>query len=442
MMFTGKKAFNVLWFSQSISLLGSGMTRFALLIWAFQTEGTATALALLGFSVTITFVIASPFAGVLVDRWDRRRVMFFSDLGAGLMSAMVLVLFSLGRLQLWHLFLMEGVTGALEAFQEPAFSASVSLLVPRNAYTQANAKLGLGKSAARILAPALAGVLLKISGMPVVLLADLTSMALALAALFFLHIPQPPPSREGQGLGGQRFLRQMLFGFGYIFRRPGLRMLLFIFFLVNLFGTITYFAVLSPMILARSGGSELALSTVQAAMGVGGVAGGLLLSVWGGPRRKTRGFALATMASFLFGDFLLAVSRSVPGWAMAGFIADFTIPFIVSPYFAFWQEVVPPDVQGRVFSTREMVQVTAQPFGYLAGGLLADHLFEPALQAGGWLAGSVGLLVGTGPGAGMSAMFLCTSLLGTLTGLLGLLAPSIRRLEAQPEEPAEGPAVV
>jgi len=106
-----------------------------------------------------------------------------------------------------------------------------------------------------------------------------------------------------------------------------------------------------------------------------------------------------------------------------------SIPFIVSPYFALWQELVPLDVQGRVFSTRDMVQVLSQPFGYLAGGLLADRLFEPALQVGGALASSVGRLVGTGPGAGMAAMFLCTSLLGGLTGVLGLLSPSVRHLD-------------
>lgn len=429
MSFTGKKAFNLLWLSQASSFLGSGMTRFALLIWAYEVEGTATALALLGFSITITYVIASPFAGVLVDRWDRRKVMFFSDLGSGLMTALILLLYATGHLELWHLFLMEGVAGVMEAFQEPAFSASVSLLVPKDGYTRANAQLGLGKSAGRILAPALAGVLLNITGIEVVMLADLGTMALALLALGLLRIPPPPPSPESQAAREVPFARQLLFGFRYIFQRPGLRSLLFIFFLINLFATLTYFAILSPMVLARTGGDELALATVRTMMGVGGIAGGLVMSIWGGPRRKARAFAIFTMLSFLLGDFLFAISRTTAGWALAGFIADFTALFLVSPYFAIWQEVVEPDVQGRVFAARETAQVVSQPFGYLGGGLLADHLFEPALQPGGLLADSVGLLVGTGPGAGMSAMFLFTALLGMLTGLLGLLSPAIQKLE-------------
>jgi MFS family permease len=154
-----------------------------------------------------------------------------------------------------------------------------------------------------------------------------------------------------------------------------------------------------------------------------------MISFWGRTRRKVKTYLISTLLSFLICDFLTAVSRSVIGWSISGFLSELSIPFIVSPYFALWQELVPPDVQGRVFSTREMVQVTAQPFGYLAGGLLADKVFEPALQVGGVLAGSVGRLVGTGPGAGMAAMFLLTSLLGGLTGLLGLLSPSIRHLD-------------
>lgn len=425
---TNKRAFKVLWAGQSISLLGTGMTRFAVLLWAYQQEGTATALALLGFFVTTAFVVASPFAGVLVDRWDRRKVMAFADLGAGCMTALLLVLYTAGRLQVWHLYLAQGVAGALEAFQDPAFSASVSLLVPRERYTRANSLLGLGRSASRIFAPALASVLMQTGGLEWVMAVDLGTLALALIGLLCIRIPAPPRSVEGAWAMGH-LGRELRFGFQYIFRRPGLRGVLLIFFLINVFATLTYFGVLSPMILARTGGDEVGLGVVRAVMGVGGVVGGMALSLWGGPRRKVRLYLLSTSLSFLICDFLMGVSRSVAGWSIAGFLSDFGIPFIISPYYALWQELVPPDVQGRVFATREMVQVTAQPFGYLAAGFLADRVFEPAMQVGGALAGSLGWLVGTGPGAGMAAMFICTSLGGVLIGLLGWLSPAIRKLD-------------
>jgi MFS transporter, DHA3 family, macrolide efflux protein len=425
---TGLNAFRILWAGQSLSLLGSGMTRFAVMIWAFQVQGTATALALLGFFNCLTYVIASPMAGVLVDRWNRRTVMVFADLGAGLATAFLLVMFTLGRLELWHLYLAVGMVGVFEAFQEPAFSASVSLLVPRQEYTRSNALLGLGKSAARMLSPAIAGILLPVAGLGVIMLVDLATMSLAMLGLAFVRIPRPTASLEGRRAEGS-FWRQVRFGGAYILRRPGLRGLLFSFFLINLFGTLTYFAVLSPMVLARTGGNETILGWVRTAMGMGGIAGGLVVSARGFSKNKARVYLLSVTLSFLVCDAMMATSTSAAGWIAAGLLAEFSIAFIVSPYFAIWQEVVPTDIQGRVFAMREMVQVASQPVGYLAGGLLADYLFEPFMLGGSGLAAALSGLVGFGPGSGMAVMFLFTSLFGGLTGLLGLLSPSIRRLD-------------
>lgn len=428
---SGWNVFRVLLAGQAVSLLGTGMTRFAVMIWAYQKDGSATTLALLGFFSCITYVIASPFAGVLVDRWDRRRVMICADLGAGLMTALLLGLNLSGRLEIWHLYLAEGLAGAFEAFQEPAFSSAVSLLVPRTSYTRANALLGLGRSASRMFAPSFAGLLQHQAGLNAVMAVDLGTLSLALSSLLFIRLPAPRESAEGRAARGN-FWREARFGAAFILKRPGLRGILFTFFLINLFATLTYFAVHSPMILARTGGDELALGTVRTVMGLGGIAGGLLISLWGGPQRKARSFLIATLLSFLICDFMTAVSRSTAGWAIAGFLAELSIPFIVSPYYALWQENVPEDVQGRVFSTREMVQISSQPFGYLVGGLLADGLFEPLMAGGSPLAGMLGGLLGSGPGAGMALMFVSTSLLGALTGLYGLLSPAIRALDGAP----------
>ncbi|MBN2004724.1 MAG: MFS transporter [Anaerolineae bacterium] len=420
--------FRVLWAGQSLSLLGTAMTRFAVLVWAYEASDSVMALALLGFFSSLTFIIASPFAGVMVDRWDRRKVMLLADLGAGAMTALLLGLNLGEHLQIWHLYLAQGIAGVCEAFQHPAFSAAVSLVVPKEEYTRANGLLGVGRSAARVLAPALAGLVQQVAGLNTVMIADLTTLALAVGGVLLIRIPAAPLSDAGRQAAGTLW-RQMRFGIRYILHDAGLRGILLAFFMVNLFGTVTYFAVLSPMILARTGGDEVALGVVRTVMSVGGVAGSALISLWGGTRRKAHFFLISTALSFLFCDFMTATSRSVLGWCVAGFLSELTIPFIDCPYVAIWQERVPPDVQGRVFATRDMVQIGAQPIGYLMGGILADRLFEPAMMSGGALAGALGWLVGTGPGAGMAAMFLGTSLLGGLTGALGLLSPAVRKLD-------------
>lgn len=427
------RTFNFLLFGQSISLLGTGMTRFAVMIWAFEQTGSATALALLGFFNCITYILVSPFAGVLVDRLPRRKVMFLADLNAGLMTAFLLAISLTGELQLWHLYLAFGLTGVFEAFQDPAFTSSISLLVPKEEYTRSNGMLGMGRSVARMLAPIFAGLVQQVLGLNAVLCIDIFTMTIALLGLLIVHIPSAPASAVGIESSGD-FRRELQFGIGYIFRQAGLRNLTLSFFMVNLFATLTYFAVLSPMILARTAGDETALGIVRTAMGIGGITGGALIVAWRTPRRKARMYLIVTGLSFLICDAGMAVSRSVYGWAIVGFLSELTIPFIVSPYFALWQEIVPPDVQGRVFSIREMIQVASQPIGYLLGGLMADRLFEPAMQSHGWFTALVGGLVGTGQGAGMASMFLFTSVCGGLLGAIGLLLPSIRQLD-EPKSP-------
>lgn len=426
------KTFYVVWAGQALSLLGTSMTRFALMIWAFEKEQSVSALALLGFFSTFTFILASPLAGVLVDRWDRRKVMLLADALAGLMTAALFLLNLRGELQVWHLYLATGLTGAFSAFQEPAFWATISLIVPEGQFARANGMVGLAKSAVTMLAPIFAGLLLQSAGLNWVMSADLLTMSLALGSLLLIRFPAPPASAEGQQARGS-YLQEIRFGTRYIFQRRGLVQILAVFFFINLFSTLTYFGVHTPLILTRTGGDEVGLGIVRTVMGLGGILGGLLISIWGVPRRKTRVFLITTALSFLVCDFLTAASRSVPAWAIAGFLAELSIPFIVSPYYALWQEIVPPDVQGRVFATREMLQVSSQPVGYLFSGLLADRLFEPALQSSALLNQWLNPLIGSGPGAGMAAMFLCTALLGCLTGLLGLASPAIRQLDERPQ---------
>lgn len=423
-LFTDKKAFYLLWAGQSLSLLGSGLTRFALMIWAFENSGSVTSLVLLGFFSSLTFILASPFAGVVTDRLNRKWVMFFADLGSALVTASLLLLSINGEMQIWHLYVAQGLSGAFEAFQSPAFFSSVSQLVPREEFTRSNALIGLAKSAIMVVAPALASVILSFGGLHLVMKIDLISLLPGLIAVLLVRLAKAPPSETG-ALARGNFWHEFRFGFRYIFSHPGLRTILLIFVGINLFAGFTYMSILSPMILTRTGGDEIALGTVQTVMGVGGILGGLVLTFRRAPKKKAALFTWATLISFGICDLLTAASRSVWSWSVAGFLSEFGIPFMVSPYYSIWQETVPEDVQGRVFAVREMIQTSPSPLGFLIGGVMADHVFEPAFMGITPLSG----LVGSGPGAGMAAMFLLTGLLGALDGLFGVLSPAVRKLD-------------
>ena len=419
--------FTIVWLGQVVSLLGTAMTGFALTIWAWQVTEQATALALVGFFTFGPTVLLSPVAGALVDRWNRKLVMMLSDLGAGAATVVTLALYGSGGLEVWHLYVLGAWTGAFGAFQFPAYSAAISTMLPKAQYARASGMLSLAESTSAIAAPVLAGVLLAVIGIGGIMVIDIVTFTVALLTLLWVAIPQPDASEEGRESRGSLF-EESLYGFRYIVKRPSLLGLQLVFTAINLIATFG-FIVLAPMILARTGNDELVLGSVQSALGVGGVAGGILLSVWGGPKRRVHGVLLGMAASSLLGTTLLGVGQALPLWLTAAFFSAFFIPVLNGSNQAIWQAKVAPDVQGKVFAARRLIAQLSAPVAMLLAGPLADAVFEPAMMPGGALEATFGPLVGTGPGAGMGLMFVMSGVAGTLVGLGGYLFPAVRRVE-------------
>ncbi|MFM7173412.1 MAG: MFS transporter, partial [Caldilinea sp.] len=217
----GMAAFSWIWAGQFVSLLASAMTRFALTIWAFQETGQATALALVGFFAFAPTVLFSPLAGALVDRWNRKLVLILSDLAAGLATVALLLLYNAGELQIWHLYVANAFAGTFEAFQFPAFSAAMSLMVPQQHYGRANGLVALTEAATGIAAPLLAGILLAWVGLRGVMAIDVVTFVLAIAVVLLVTVPQPKRSEEGRAAAGGLWA-ESFYGFRYIWERKGL----------------------------------------------------------------------------------------------------------------------------------------------------------------------------------------------------------------------------
>jgi hypothetical protein len=246
--------------------------------------------------------------------------------------------------------------------------------------------------------------------------------------MFFVRIPNPREEGEDEEIG-QRFWQKFVSGLRYIRHHEGLMGLLVVMLVINLFAALTWFAVMPAMVLARSGNDEVALATVQAAMGIGGIIGSLLMSIWGGPKRRIHNVLAATGISFLLGDLLFGIGRTVVVWSVGGFLGSLFIPFIVAGNMSLWQSHVPLKIQGRVFAAQTAIRTATMPVGYLLGGLLADYLFEPSMAAGGVFAGQLDWLVGSGPGAGMGLMFVFTGLCGSAVGWGGYLIRGLRTID-------------
>ena len=425
---SGMRTFTFVWVGQLLSIFGTALTQFGLTVWAWQETGQATALALVGFFTFAPTVLLSPVAGALVDRWNRKLVMMLSDIGSALATLGILILHLTGSLEIWHLYVAGAIAGAFQAFQFLAYSAAITMIVAKAQYGRASGMLSLAESAAGILAPGAAGALLAFIGLQGILVVDLVTVTLAVTILLLVRIPQPSRSTVGAGVR-HNLWQESLYGFGYIFSRPSLLGLQLVFFGLNLIATFGG-TVTNPMILARTGNNATVLGTVQSIGGVGGVVGALIMSAWGGPKRRVHGILLGMAVESVFGGVLLGLGRGLAGWAVSLFCLSLLIPIINGSNQAIWQAKVPPEVQGRVFATRRLIAQVTVPIALLMAGPLADKVFEPAMRGGGALAATFGPLVGgTGIGTGMSVMVVLAGLLGISIGLGGYLFPAVRNAE-------------
>ena len=287
---SGMLGFSVVWLGQLVSMTGSGMTRFALTIWVWQQTGEATALALVAIFSFAPAIIFSPIAGAIVDRVSRKKVMIASDLAAGLSTVALLILYSTGLLEIWHLWAAGFFASTFESFQFPAYSAAITTMIDKKHYTRANAMLTMVESASGIIAPASAGALLPLLGISGIMIIDIVTFVFAIGALLLVVIPDPVQTATGRASRGTLF-QESLFGFRYIFANPSLLGLLLIFFSTNLtFGLVMI--LFAPMILARTADNTVILGTTMMMFGVGGVVGGLVIAAWGGFKRRIHGVLL------------------------------------------------------------------------------------------------------------------------------------------------------
>jgi MFS family permease len=420
----GMTAFTIIWAGQFVSFLGTQMSRFALTIWTWDKTGAATAIALTNLFFMAPQMLMKPLAGALVDRWDRRLVMMLSDLGAGLATVAIYLLMSANVLELWHLYAAFAFAGAFQAFQFPAYSAAVSTMISKEQYTRASGMLSLARSASGIFGPVAAGILLNVIRTNGILLFDILSFIVAISVLLMVHIPQPDMTETAK----RSLLEDSVFGFKYILERPSLLGLQLVFFSIN-FTAVLCYSLMAPMILSRTGNDTLALGSVQSAFGVGGVVGGLLLSTWGGPKRRVYGVLGGMFLSSLLGVTLMGLGRSAPLWIAAAFFNMIFLPLINGSNQAIWQAKVPPEMQGRVFATRSLIAQVSAPVATGIAGPLADHILLPGMMAGGGLAPIFGWLVGTGPGTGISLLFVTMGLFGMAIGLGGYLTTHVRNVE-------------
>jgi MFS family permease len=396
-----------LWLGQTASMIGSAMSAFALTIWIWESTSQVTALALLIFFIQLPRILLAPVAGIVVDRCNRKFLMAIGDAVSALLTLAILLLYISQNLQLWHLYVAGAVNGIFDQIQQLAYSAAIATMMPEKHYSRASSLSFLAKYGASIIAPTLAGILYSAIGLSGIFTIDLATFTIAIATLVCVKIPQPAIASNPQPTRFHLW-QELSFGFRYIVDRPSLLALLVsfsLFWFAHDIGAALY----SPMILARTGNNARILGTILSAAGAGGILGASIVSIWGGPKRRIRGFLLG-MAGAGLSKIVFGFGQALSIWIPAQFCSSFNFPILGSSNEAIWLAKVAPEVQGRVFATRAVIVQLASAIGLLIAGPLADRVFEPAMQPSGFLAAIFGPILGTGAGAGMALLYAISSL--------------------------------
>ena len=418
------KKYIVLWLSQCVSQLGSSMTSFALVLWAYEQSHSALSVSLMSFCDYVPYIFVSLFVGAFVDSHRKKSIMLAADSIAAVGSLSVLLLLVTGHLSIWNIYLINVVMGVTTAFQQPASAVAVGNMVPKEKLYNVSGMNSFSSNLIMVVRPMLAAALYGLGGLPLLLTIDLLSFAFAFCILlFFIHIPDHPEKKKhASPFAGTAE------GFAFLKKERGLLYIMLTMALVNFFSRLTYENILSPMVLARSGDSSMALGIVNACMGIGGILGGIIVSFKKECRNKVGLIYISAALSFLLGDITMALGRNVFWWSFAGIAASLPIPFIMAGENTILYGKVPTEVQGRVFAVRNAVQYSTIPVGILLGGILADYVFEPFMSSGMGLAALLNKLVGTGTGSGMAVMFLCTGICGFFVSFISYQNREIRKL--------------
>jgi MFS family permease len=425
----GGRTFGLVWFGQVVSNIGSGLTSFGLGLWVFLETGSATQLALIVLAARLPMLLISPFAGALIDRWDRRTAMIVADAGAAAGTLATVLLLASGRLEIWHLYVTLSFSGVFGAFQFPAYSAATTLLVPTAQYSRAAGMVQLAGSVSLVAAPTLAAVLIVSTGLTAIFVIDFLSFLVAVVILVAVRFPEPvrsePPKR-----GMRPLLGEARSGFSFVARHRGLLVLLLTFSVVN-FAFSFMSVLLIPLLLSVT--SETTAGSVVSISGFGLVAGSLLMASWGGPQDRVGGLFVAIGGMGL--GFAVAGMAPDVGWILAGIsLIHIVHPIAGSLSQAIWQTKVPPELQGRVFAVRQVLAIAAAPVAFVLAGRLADGVFEPFMAGPSapatWLRG----LIGVGSGRGIGLLFVLLGAVVLVTLVIAWNHPAIRALdEAVPD---------
>ncbi|MCH5349531.1 MAG: MFS transporter [Oscillospiraceae bacterium] len=419
------KSFFILWLTQSFSALGSAMTNFALVVWLYQSSGSALTTAMLSICSYAPYVLMSIFAGAISDKWNKKTVMLVSDSFAALCTVAVLILLKTGSLEVWHLYVLNALNGLMNTVQQPASDVAVTLLTPEKYYQKTSGMRSFSNSLVTILTPVFAAAVMAFWGIDVVIAFDLITFTVAfLSLLLFIKIPAVEEKAAEES-----FFSTVKSGLVYLKDNQGILWLIFFLAAINLIASV-YDAALPAMLLSHKNGGETVLGAVNTCVGIATLAGSVLVTFMPAPKSRVRVICNTLLISMSTENFLLAFGKSPIIWCIGAILGWICIPIMNANMDVIFRTRIPPEMQGRVYSARNTMQFFTIPVGFFLGGLLVDNVFEPFMAAQSVDSIFVRIF-GSEKGSGAAFLFFVIGIAGVLVCLIFRRNKHIRGLDTK-----------
>lgn len=414
--------FKLLCLGHFVSMLGTALTGYGIALWYLGQHQAVVGYSFLAFSAVAPGILFAPFASVWADRFDRRYVLMVAHGIAGLCSLAIIFLYLYGYLTLWAILPFVMLSSASNSLLTPTFIAITSQMVAKEHLGRMSGIMGIAQALVLIVIPPLAALLVGWRGLGLILTIDVITFSFALTTLVLFRTPL---TTSESSVAKPVFWLEFKAGLVYIYQRPSLRALIGFFWWMG-FAVAIVNILLPPLVLTFGSPQDVAM--VLAAGGVGILAGGLTLAIWGGPKAKIKaivGFSLMMGVAYE----LVILPPSLWILAFAAVIVMFAHGMVTGCHQVIWQHKVPLQLQGRVFATATALSLSAIPLGYLVAGLLVENVFEPWMNSPVGVAEAVAKLTGSGDGRGMAVMIALTGLVVILISITSWFRPVLMDID-------------
>ena len=408
---TDLRDFYLLWSTQSLSQLGSAVTGFALTLWLYEKTGSALSTAGLTICTYAPYVVMSIFAGAITDKFDKKRTMLVCDTLAALSTVTVFILYKTDALCVWHLYLINMISGLMNTVQQPASEVAYTMVIPKEYYQKTGGLQSLSRSLVSIGNPIIAAALYGIAGLDAAIMVDLFTFAVAFVALAaFIRIPKIEKDAEEEA-GVFQLAKE---GLAYLKQNPLIFYVMLFMSGVNFIAS-AFDAVLPALIIPSPRGGNNVLGLVSSCSGVAMVIGSVIATVMPKPKDRVRVIYLTMFFSLGSENFLLAFSRSPILWCLGQIIGWMLVPVMSTNQNVIMRNTIPAKLQGRVYACRNTFQFFTIPLGLLFGGFMVDNVCEPFMKnrSGVWTT-----LFGSGKGSGAALMMFILGAAGVIMCLV------------------------